>query len=185
MVSLKLFRLFLIHYLFFLVSTQDNNLPCLFHQSENISNAIDHLNGSYSHHGYMFDIGTYGLTDKIYLFDGTTISVENHLRGCICNVKGAKPCLPFCCPVGQIQVDYENTTRCEDNYLEHTITVKDDENKTIKVNDSFRMIQGAFCECGYYANSWEILVSVDQFNCPLEKISHEIFLGQWQYKFRK
>lgn len=64
----------------------------------NITDGTDHGNGSYSHNNHLYNNESYGYTDKIMLHNGTFITVKEHLRGCICGLKGAKPCLPFCCP---------------------------------------------------------------------------------------
>ena len=92
------------------LSIQDDDvLPCHFHESVNITDGFEHENGSISHNGHLFHIGSYWYSDQVYLHDSTIETVEEHLRGCVCGLETSKPCVPFCCP--------ENYLKRGDSYL--------------------------------------------------------------------
>lgn len=86
----------------------DNNLPCKFMQSIDITGEIVHPNGSIFFDYMEFPIGTYAnvsykiQSELIRPFPGCNyeeyhykrIPTKAHLRGCVCN---RKSCIRFCC----------------------------------------------------------------------------------------
>lgn len=132
------------------------NLPCHFFESVNItSGSFQYENGSISHNVLIFDNGTYGYTDKIYLNDYTIQSVEEHLRGCVCGLKTLKPCLPFCCPENFIKKG--KSSICEPFKHEPILNSSNTRNsRKIDILNNFKIIQGRECDDFEQNSAWEL-----------------------------
>lgn len=157
-----------------------SELPCSFHQSVNITGSTQYSNSSYYYDGNMYNKGSYGYIDYVYLHDGSNQTVNEHLRGCICGLKNLKPCLPFCCPPGHIQMNSsKDCLPYSDN--NNTIYTKHNQAEAIEFNDKFRIIQTPDCELMLLDDDiWEISV---RFNIKKKLFEIKFFLERWYLKF--
>lgn len=79
------------------VSSIDDELPCNFIDSINISAGVLHFNQSILYNGMIFPEEQYAKVNYI-LTDGTKPTiVEPYFRGCPCKIR---PCIRLCCPFG-------------------------------------------------------------------------------------
>lgn len=130
----------------FTVYVGAKELPCNFHQSVNISGGIEFPNGSIFHEGHEYSIENYGIVQEIILPDYSIKSVKEHIRGCYCLLKSAKPCVPFCCPPGFIRKG-DHSSDCKPSNHEVFLKANNTEKgKNIRVKDEFTIIYKEQCE---------------------------------------
>lgn len=134
-------------FIFVKISLQDDKtpLPCHLYQSEDISDAIDFQNGSYSKNGHVYNFGSYGYLNHTLTINQTEVQMIHQLRGCFCGLPTSKPCLPFCCPIKQLR-HFSNDSECITHEHLHTVSSKNSETDDINVEENFQMIQGVECE---------------------------------------
>lgn len=92
------------------VSLDDPHVPCKFTDSVNITDGVMDELGNIFHDGTLYPQDQYGAF-KYEIVDRTKRrTVPNHIRGCICAVRGA--CLRLCCKPNQYHsercLDYDD-----------------------------------------------------------------------------
>lgn len=75
----------------------NNELPCHFQDSINITNGQLQADGARIHDGTIYSKEQYALVNYRITDGKARVPVKSHLRGCPCNVK---PCISLCCPLG-------------------------------------------------------------------------------------
>lgn len=94
-----LISLFIVIAAFFTINRVEiTAIPCEFYDSTVIEGGRRLSNGSIKHNGVMYNPDQYGSIDYSITDDFEKVSVKNHIRGCVCNIK---KCIRLCCPYGQ------------------------------------------------------------------------------------
>lgn len=75
----------------------NDELPCDFRDSINITNGQLQLDGARIHDGTIYPKEQYALVKYVIVDGRIRVPVKSHYRGCPCNVK---PCISLCCPLG-------------------------------------------------------------------------------------
>lgn len=71
-----------------------NHGPCNFMDTVNISGGYKDSDKRYHYQGIAFEFGTYGEYNYVVKNLSEKVTVEPHMRGCICQYK---PCVRLCC----------------------------------------------------------------------------------------
>jgi len=118
-----------------IIRTADSSLPCKFIETINITSGYKDINQNFVYKSDIFPLGTYGEFDYIEDYAHVKVSVNPHIRGCICK---NKPCLRFCC--------LENDDDClQPN--EFSVRNEDNEEEIVSVGDNkYGILLGRSCE---------------------------------------
>ena len=137
---------------------------CNFLESVNITGAKIFANGSAIFEGQEYLNGSYGdFNDSLFESVDAANKNKTHLRGCICDLEGSKPCLPFCCPEGFIK-NSKHGLLCfsyVDNDFKMNTSNKENP-KQITVKDNYKIVQGDSCGEDFYqyhvfnSEKWEL-----------------------------
>ncbi|XP_018801466.1 PREDICTED: G-protein coupled receptor Mth2-like, partial [Bactrocera latifrons] len=135
-----------------------SNIPnCAFEDTVNITASQKFPNGTYSYVDLLVPPHLIGCYDYIELFGGERKLVEQHLRGCVCQLKR---CIKFCCdPRAKMSRLYANSpAKCEPirddtigdiNYSPFlNITLHNGTQRAMNILTEFVMQRGLPCESG-------------------------------------
>jgi hypothetical protein len=86
----------LLLFLLFLGVTNANHTsqPCHFLDTINITAGVKDSSGKYYHDGVTYELGTFAEYNFILEEGVNRVTVDSHIRGCICKYK---PCIRVCC----------------------------------------------------------------------------------------
>lgn len=136
-------------------SSSDHELPCNFLDSINITDGALQSDNSIIFRDTKFIENQYARID--YLVDnGSRISVEPHLRGCLCNIRS---CIRLCCPYGTI---YERLPTGEKMCRKHELATEftkeihtEDSNvKTLLEKNHFGYVDDRSCSQLYIGENY-------------------------------
>lgn len=140
--SIKLWRIVTVFVIFCLrLSDAENDVndgPCLYRDTINITSGFIDQHGDYHHEGTVYIRGSYAEYD--YIIENVTnkITVESHIRGCVCMYK---PCFRICC-----RVDERNCTKPKN----FKVPTKDGDEKEINTSENvFGVLMGVSCHQMY------------------------------------
>ena len=120
---------------------QCDDLPCVMNHSVNIANGTKYQNESIIHDGLEYTKNNYGILRTNVTVKGVT-KIFEQIRGCICNIDHAKPCIPYCCNPGYIS--FEN--KCVKSKQEVLLKTGSRKDATeINVTDHYRIVKKAEC----------------------------------------
>lgn len=132
--------------------------PCSFQHTVNISSGHLDQNGNYHHKGNVYRKGKFA--EYNYIVENLTevIKVENHVRGCICDMK---ECIRLCCIA-----ERNNDSKCISSET-LTVPTPDDEEETINLSGNrYGVLVGRPCgrmyalePRDYEYDKWSFVVS--------------------------
>ncbi|KAL7741522.1 hypothetical protein ACLKA6_000834 [Drosophila palustris] len=102
------------------------------------------INGSYIYEGVVIPPEQTGTYNYKILFEGTNITVENHLRGCVCKIK---PCIRYCCHRHRLDLDDESKCTKEFNDYTKYITLENGTQQERNIRDQFVVQPGIKIQC--------------------------------------
>lgn len=129
----------------FYINNNNNELPCEFQDSINITNGRLQSDGAIVFQGTKYSKEQFATVNYFQTIGKKRTYVEPYLRGCPCNVR---PCIRLCCPLGSF-VDLSKLKRgtilqqipCYDNEAaknyESEIIDQNNRTKTIKLIEHF------------------------------------------------
>ncbi|CAG9805773.1 unnamed protein product [Chironomus riparius] len=114
------------------------SISCDFIDTVNITGGYKDLNQNFIYKSEVYPHGTYQEFSYVEDFFKTRVSVDPHIRGCICNFK---PCIRLCC-----QGDDKNIPHCSES-TKFTVLNEDSEEKTINLEDNkYGVLVGRSCK---------------------------------------
>lgn len=130
-------------------------LPCKFYDSINITDGEYGADGVIVYDGLTYKPNQYAKVNYIWENGTTKKSAQEHIRGCICNIK---KCIRTCCPYGKIF--NPNVSQCESheftkNY-NHLIQNELDEIEEVALNEHFSLVNDRPCEALFDAENYII-----------------------------
>lgn len=135
-------------------------IPCEFYDSTAIDGGRRLSNGSIKHDGVMYNPDQYGTIDYSITDNFEQVSVRNHIRGCVCNMK---KCIRLCCPYGQffnVRGEVKGCKRIIANrpniMISESIINEMGRMETIFIREYFNIVDGEpFCEMEKYFEAKE------------------------------
>lgn len=126
-------------------------LPCQFLDSINITDGAFQPNQSIVYDGVEFTATDYAEVDYILNRGVERITVESHIRGCLCN---RKPCIRFCCPFESVLQIRNASKTCVSNRLDHEILHQNGTKQSVQLGDHFSFINNDYpCEHLYVGDT--------------------------------
>ncbi|KAL7741517.1 hypothetical protein ACLKA6_000831 [Drosophila palustris] len=101
-------------------------------------------NGSYKYEGAVIPPEQTGIYNYKIFFEGTKITVEDHLRGCVCKIK---PCIRYCCHRHRLDLDDESKCTKEFNDYPEYITLENGTQQERNIRDQFVVQPGIKIQC--------------------------------------
>ncbi|KAL7741520.1 hypothetical protein ACLKA6_000832 [Drosophila palustris] len=101
-------------------------------------------NGSYKYEGTVIPPEQTGIYNYKILFEGTKITVEDHLRGCVCKIK---PCIRYCCHRHRLDLNDESKCTKEFNDYPEYITLENGTQQERNIRDQFVVQPGIMIQC--------------------------------------
>ncbi|CAH1722926.1 unnamed protein product [Chironomus riparius] len=129
----------------FISRSVESSLPCSFIETVNITGGYVDIDRNYIYSSDVYPLGAYQEFDYLEDFARNRVSVDPHIRGCICKLK---PCIRLCCQGKENNFD----SNC---FISDTITVVNEvnEDETIDLNDThYGILIGRPCKVMYELN---------------------------------
>lgn len=132
------------------IESQSNKLPCNFTDSVNITAGTFLPNKAILFNDVEFAEEQYAELNYIESNDGIKVSVDPHIRGCLCD---RKSCLRLCCPLGSLLEIKNRTSVCTPNEvamnLEHEIIDRNNASILAKLDQHFSIVDSRPCKKVY------------------------------------
>lgn len=150
----------------------NNNLPCNYLDSIDISNGVQQTNNSIIYSGIEYQTKHYGEINYILNDDMKSIIVKPYFRGCPCQIKS---CIRLCCPHGSfvdvIKGQQQQRIKCRQHLRAKNVMAEilheNNMSKTLNLDQHFTYVN-RICKSHFYADEF-ILTEVEQ--------------PTWQYHF--
>lgn len=154
--AMSAWLIFLITLNFINWSCANEELPCHFFDSKNITSGTRRWDDSILHDGIIYPKYQYATVDYV-LEKSKNIAVQPYIRGCTCNIT---PCLRLCCPIGTIHKRENGTMVCRDHdaarNFEGKVLHENNETKVLTLDDHFAYVEGHPCKKMYFEDDYQI-----------------------------
>lgn len=158
----------IIFYLFISILTQTGSkeIPdCAYFDTVDLTGSKSFPDGSYEYAGVHIPVDQIGTFNYKILFEGTSLTVPEHRRGCVCKFK---PCIRYCCH--RHRFDTADDRKCIDEFRDFAvnITLEDGNRRESMILDHFVIQLGIPIKCN---DSFHLWPQEKDYNWQLYEVS--------------
>lgn len=143
-------------------------IPCELYDSTVIDGGRRLSNGSIKYDGVMYNPDQYATIDSSIIDDFEIVSVKNHIRGCVCNIK---KCIRLCCPYGHFfnargkdKVCIKIIANRPNIMISEQIVNEMGDKETIFIREYFNIVDGEpFCKSEQYFEAKQFSIKYVSF----------------------
>ena len=141
-----------------IIRSIEASISCNFIDTVNITGGYKDIDQNFIYKSEVYPLGTYQEYDYIEDITRKRITVDPHIRGCICKLK---PCIRLCC-----QGDDKNIPHCSESTT-FTVLNEDSQEETIDLDDNkYGVLIGRSCNDMFevdYETPWKLQKVNKQF----------------------